>query len=225
MIRTEVASLLLVLFALFSQPAQATPVTYQIDYSLIVGGPKPLSTLFTFDPGTNLFANLRIVWIPASPASPTAVFFDLLGNNVLGYNINNFSPEARLQYFARLLDGGTFDFRTSTFGFDAYMNLDGDERFFPNGGNNLGNTALGTFATAQVPEPTSLILSLVGIAGLLLFAVSAPFRQGLFMRFETTNADVVLRHAVRAPGRRLPYPANRAGARFLNLDEGKFRHY
>src|SRR4026207_410278 len=96
MIRTEVASLLLVLFALFSQPAQAIPVTYQIDYTLLDGGPKPLSTPLTFDPGTNLFANLRIVWIPASPASPTAVFFDLLGNNVLGYNINNFSPEARL---------------------------------------------------------------------------------------------------------------------------------
>ena len=76
MIRTEVASLLLVLFALFSQPAQAIPVTYQIEYTLLDGGPKPLSTSFTFDPGTNLFANLRIVWIPASPASPTAVFFD-----------------------------------------------------------------------------------------------------------------------------------------------------
>ena len=222
MIRTEVASLLLVLFALFSQPAQATPVTYQIDYTLTDGGPKPLSTLFTFDPGTNLFANLRIVWIPASPASPTAVFFDLLGNNVLGYNINNFSSEARLQYFARLLDGGTFDFRTSTSSFDAYMNLDGDERFFPNGGNNLGNTALGTFATASVPEAPPLVLSLVGMAGLLALVL---FRKGLLMGFETTNADVVLWHAVRAPGRRLPYPANRAGARFLNLDEGKFRHY
>ena len=222
MIRTEVASLLLVLFALFSQPAQATPVTYQIDYTLIDGGPKPLSTLFTFDAGTNLFANLRIVWIPASPASPTAVFFDLLGNNVLGYNINNFSSEARLQYFARLLDGGTFDFRTSTSSFDAYMNLDGDERFFPNVGNNMGNTALGTFATAQVPVAPPLVLALVGMAGLLLLVL---FRQGLFMRFEAANADVVLWHAVRAPGRRLPYPANRAGARFLNLDEGKFRHY
>jgi len=222
MIRTEVASLLLVLFALFSQPAQATPVTYQIDYTLTDGGPKPLSTLFTFDPGTNLFANLRIVWIPASPASPTAVFFDLLGNNVLGYNINNFSSEARLQYFARLLDGGTFDFRTSTSSFDAYMNLDGDERFFPNGGNNLGNTALGTFATASVPEAPPLVLSLVGMAGLLVLVL---FREGLLMRFEAANADVVLWHAVRAPGRRLPYPANRAGARFLNLDEGKFRHY
>lgn len=222
MIRTEVASLLLVLFALFSQPAQATPVPYQIDYTLTNGGPKPLSTLFTFDPGTNLFANLRIVWIPASPASPTAVFFDLLGNNVLGYNINNFSSEARLQYFARLLDGGTFDFRTSTSSFDAYMNLDGDERFFPNGGNNLGNTALGTFATASVPEAPPLVLSLVGMAGLLVLVL---FREGLLMRFEAANADVVLWHAVRAPGRRLPYPANRAGARFLNLDEGKFRHY
>jgi len=222
MIRTEVASLLLVLFALFCQPAQATPVTYQIDYTLTDGGPKPLSTLFTFDPGTNLFANLRIVWIPASPASPTAVFFDLLGNNVLGYNINNFSSEARLQYFARLLDGGTFDFRTSTSSFDAYMNLDGDERFFPNGGNNRGNTALGTFATAQVPEAPPLVLSLVGMAVLLVLVL---FREGLLMRFEAANADVVLWHAVRAPGRRLPYPANRAGARFLNLDEGNFRHY
>ena len=174
MIRTEIASLLLVLFALFSQPAQATPVAYQIDYTLIAGGPKPLSTLFTFDPGTNLFANLRIVWIPASPTSATEVFFDLLGNNVLGYNINNFSPEARLQYFARLLDGGTFDFRTSTFGFDAYMNLDGDERLFPNGGNSLGNTAQGTFATAQVPEATSLVLALIGIAGLLVLVLSVP---------------------------------------------------
>ena len=114
MIRAGITSLFLVLFALFCPPAQATPVTYQIDYTLLDGGPKPLSTIFTFDPGTNLFANLRIVWIPVSPASPTSVFFDLLGNNVLGYNINNFSSESRLQYFARLLDGGTFDFRTST---------------------------------------------------------------------------------------------------------------
>ena len=174
MTRSGTASLFLVLFALFSQTAQAIPITYQIDYTLLSGGPKPLSTIFTFDPGTNLFANLRIVWIPASPASPPAVFFDLLGNNVLGYNINNFSSEGRLQYFARLLDGGAFDFRTSTSSFDAYMNLDGDERFFPNGGNNLGNTALGTFATAQVPEATSLVLSLVGMAGLLVLVLSVP---------------------------------------------------
>jgi hypothetical protein len=42
------------------------------------------------------------------------------------------------------------------------------------GGNNLGNTALGTFTTAQVPEATSLVLALIGMAGLLVLVVSVP---------------------------------------------------
>ena len=73
------------------------------------------------------------------------------------------------------------------------MNLDGDERFFPNGGDNLGDTALGTFATAQVPEATSLrIVSrwdggftcACSLCALCVSEVSSAllrFRESLFM--------------------------------------------
>jgi hypothetical protein len=153
-----IASIGFLVFFLALPQAQATPTAYRMDFILAGGGPQPFPTTFTYDPVTRLFADLTITW----PVTPFFSIFDYVGNNVLQFSVNDFPQPQREAFMAMLADGGSFEFRTSTIDFDAFVNLDGDIRTFLNAGNKLGDTATGTFVTTPVPEPASALLSLMG---------------------------------------------------------------
>lgn len=157
-----------VLIAALTVPSlsSAAPVTYEIDYTLLSSstlyGPKlpgaPLQTIFTFDDETELFSGLAMVW----PSSTWNIYADFLGGNLVGYNLNNFTM--RHDILDNLLDGGVWEMGTTTMGIDAWASLDGYGFYVLSQGNNDGDRASGTFTTTLVPEPSTGVLTLIGVA-------------------------------------------------------------
>jgi hypothetical protein len=170
--------LLFVWLAVCPAAAQASPISYRIDYRLgsssTVYGPTlpgaPLPTIFTYDPTTDLFNGLTMVW----PTSTWNIGFAFSSSYDCGspwcgssYNVNFFSASGRQSYLADLLNGGTWFAGTTQFGIDAGAGLGGISFIAISLGNNMGDSASGTFTTTQVPEPSSLIFLAAGFASLI----------------------------------------------------------
>lgn len=186
---------------------EANPVPYQINYTLLssstVTGPTlpgaPFPTTFTYDPNTNLFSGFNVIW----PANFFNLLFSFLGNNLIGYNLNNMpSPQNVLSDF---LAGGSFALGTTTMGLDSWVDFSGigfsGNRFdygFTNisAGNDAGDSISGTFTTSgpAVPEPSSFLL-----LGVALCAVAVAMKLPSLRPCRSTAVQ----------SQRAPQPSNR----------------
>jgi hypothetical protein len=183
-----VACSLLLHVLIFSPRAKADPITYKIEYTLLQSSTvygttlpgAPLPTIFTFDPNTSFFSGVTVRWPSTSSGSPSTVQFIVAcpvedpfpWSNpftcFLGSAINNwnfYSPATRQQILSGLLSGGTWEiYTTIEFTNDVYISSPLGSGVVLGGGNNMGDTAKGTFATTAVPESSSLLLLGFGLA-------------------------------------------------------------
>jgi len=172
------SGMLFVWLAVCPAAAKASPITYRIDYTLLnshttfglTSPPAPLPTFFTYDPSTDLFNSLVMVW----PTSSRTISFNFSSSYPCGrpwcdftYNVNFGSPSDRQYILAMILNGGTWFAGTTTQGIDAGAGLGGISFISISNGNNMGDSASGTFTTMQVPEPSSLLLLSAGLASII----------------------------------------------------------
>jgi hypothetical protein len=178
---------LLVWLVVCPSAAQATSMSYRIDYTLLSSstayGPTlpgaPLPTIFTYDSSTDLFAGLTMIW----PSSTGNIGFGFSAPCGFGgsspwcgssYDVNALNVSFRQNYFSDLLNGGTwFAATTLVHTIDSYVGLDGLSFIALSTGNDMGDSASGTFTTTLVPEPSSLVLLGAGLVSI----VAVKFRK------------------------------------------------
>jgi len=188
------SGVLFVWLAVCPSAAQASPITYRIDYTLLNSnttfGPTlpqaPLPTTFTYDPSTDLFNGLSMVW-PSSTWTISFGFSASCGGFPWcgpAYDVNALTDSFRQSYLSELLNGGTWSAGTTAFGIDAQVSLGSLNFFALSVGNNMGDFASGTFTTTnttitQAPEPSSLILLGAGLASIIAVKLRKPVHSSL----------------------------------------------
>jgi hypothetical protein len=168
-VATSVGFLVVLLNAL---DVSATPITYRLEFTTLAYGgwdepevesrvPFPDPTVFTFDPQTNLFADLTLdlphvftslvgLLTPPTPEEPFCL------PHLACFDVNEWAPSERRRLFADLLRGGSWSSVGDPNLGDAELHFypAGNEwfRFFWISTSNDTAYAGGYFTTVRVPE-------------------------------------------------------------------------